>query len=655
MLKKLDIFLLKSYSGPLVATFFISMFVLLMQFLWKYIDDLVGKGLDGSIIAELMFYASISVIPMALPLAILLASIMTFGNLGEKFELTAIKAAGISLQRAMRPLIIVTSVISLGAFYVANNVIPYANLKMSALLWSIRQQRPEMNIKPHVFNNDIENFSIRISGKNPVSNMMYDFVVYDHTRGKFNSSVIIADSGSMKMTEDNRYMIVTLYNGCSYEEQQEKKPSNYPCRKDEFDVQTFVFNLSGLDFSRTDENLFKNNYQVKNVVELEHSTDSLQNIYDRRAGELISSLQTQHYMRFSVHKVERFSDSLANNREHKSPIRNYSRDFVSDADEYALASDTAYMREDSVIRLKVKAFKDSVYNSLYAIPTNKIPVTISLDSIYERMDPRDRERVISETKRMANETQAMIGRNNEDLASRLKTIAKYRNAWHQKFTLSFACMIFFFIGAPLGAIIRKGGFGLPIVISVIVFLIYYLISTAGMKMSRDGNWEPWQGMWISSVVILPLGVFLTYKATVDAQLFNSEAWLRVFSGIGQFFKKIFKSLSDTGDNNEPHPLRNAMQTIGLISGAAGFGFAFTPMKKTAMVFGAVAIAASIVVYLQNRKLGFKSKFAILAAILGIAAITVSASTLKKKKKVAEPEPQATEQAACTIGSKTYYI
>lgn len=530
----------------MVATFFISLFVLLMQFLWKYIDDLVGKGLDFSVVAELMFYASISLIPMALPLAILLASIMTFGNLGEKFELTAIKAAGISLQRTMLPLAFVTLLISLGAFYVSNSLIPLANLKMSALLWSIKTQRPELNIKPHVFNNDIENFSIRISRKDPVTNMMYDFVVYDHTPTSQgvadNRTVIVADSGSMKLTENSRNMIVTLYNGVMYEEEVERRGKNYPRRKNEFDEQTFVFDLSGLDFSRTDENLFKNAYQVKNVEELDHSIDSLKSIFSRRTSELYNTLSSSNYMKRASHPEKQFCDSVNKTRTLKSPIANMTRDGsmldISDFDEHMLQQDTAYMREDSTVRSIIRNHIDSITNTYYNISPASLPVVMDLDSLLETLNKSKRMAVMNETKRIANETQTIVMRQNEDFATRRKTIAKYMNAWHQKFTLSFACMIFFFIGAPFGAIIRKGGFGLPIVISVLVFIVYYMISTAGMKMARDGMWESWQGMWLSSIVIFPIGVFLTYKATVDAQLFNKERWAKIFSPIVKIFGPV---------------------------------------------------------------------------------------------------------------------
>ncbi len=534
-----------------MATFFISLFVLLMQFLWKYIDDLVGKGLEASVVAELMLYASISLIPMALPLAILLASIMTFGNLGEKFELTAIKAAGISLQRTMRPLFFTTLAISLGAFYVANSLIPLANLKMSALLWSIKQQRPELSIKPHVFNNDIENFSIRISSKDPVTSMMYDFVVYNHTPPSGNGgvgdnrTVIVADSGSMKMTEDNRYMIVTLYSGIMYEEQIEKKPSNYPRRRDEFEKQVYVFNLSNFDFNRTDENLFKNNYQVKNVTELERSTDSLQYVFNRRAGEFYEDLVYNNYLKVSNHPEKWFADSVRANRAYRGQGTMAPQDLrnLSDMDERMLMKDTAFMREDSIIRTTIAQHTDSIMNTYFNINPDSVRIVVDLDSVYNSMSRNERRKLMETTKQYVNETQSIVSARYEDFAERRRTIAKYRNAWHQKFTLSFACMIFFFIGAPLGAIIRKGGFGLPIVVSIGVFIIYYMISTAGMKLARDGMWESWQGMWLSSFVILPFGVFLTYKATVDAPLFESDFWKKIFAP----FVKLFKKKSDDLD------------------------------------------------------------------------------------------------------------
>jgi lipopolysaccharide export system permease protein len=518
-----------------------------MQFLWKYIDDLVGKGLDSSVIAEFMGLASVSLIPMALPLAILLASIMTFGNMGERFELTAIKAAGISLQRTMRPLILLTLLISIGAFYISNDIIPRANLRFRALIYSIQHQRPEMNIKPGIFNNDIQNFSIRVSAKNPKTNMMYDFIVYDHSKDLGCTNITLADSGQMTVTGDGRYMLVTLYNGVRYEESDIKTGSvvnvseRNPYRKDMFEKQTFVFSLAGFDFDRTDESYFKNSFQVQDIRRLEVSTDSLENLYQRRTGDISQSLNTRYYLRRATHRDHIMTDSILHTRKHSpyksKPSRHVNLDDMTAEEKSEI--DSAYLAEDSVIKSRIAFVKDSLRNTIFSLKDKKLRITVNLDSLYNTFSEDDKKKVFAKTKEYAAESQSIVTRNAEDLIMRKRYIAKFRNAWHQKFTLSFACMIFFFIGAPLGAIIKKGGFGLPIVVSVVVFLAYYMISTAGMKLAREGVWESWKGMWLSSLIVLPLGVFLTYKATVDAQIFNKEAWGAFFKKIGKFFNKRF--------------------------------------------------------------------------------------------------------------------
>lgn len=527
-MKKLDIFILKSYIGPLIATFFVALFVLLMQFLWKYIDDLVGKGLDASVIAELMLYASAGLIPMALPLAILLASIMTFGNMGEKFELTAIKAAGISLQRAMKPLIIFSIFVSIGAFYISNVVIPYTNLKFSAILYSIKNQRPELNIKPGIFNNDLDNFSIRVQEKNPQTNMMYNFMVYEHTKGQGNTTVTLADSGSMKVTDDGRFMIVSLYDGVRYEEMMNNNTRDpkdkYPNRKDIFKTQTIIFNLSGFDFNKTDENLFKNNYQVKDIEELQTAIDSLQGNFEDRTKGFVTTLTFTNYQKFAVNPKIRIMDSI--NTAYKPITRN-----PNATSEEKLVEDSLIRTRDSIAVAKQDSTFEVFKERYYTIKPKEMTVVMDLDSLYNAMPESKKNLVFNRLREYSTEAQQQIERNSEDFISRKRTIRKYENAWHQKFTLSVACLIFFFIGAPLGAIIRKGGFGVSIVISILVFITYYMISTGGMKMSREGVWPAWRGMWLSTMVILPLGIFLTYKATVDAKLFNADAWRIAFDKI----------------------------------------------------------------------------------------------------------------------------
>lgn len=643
-MKKLDIFTIKSFIGPLIATFFISLFVLLMQFLWKYIDELVGKGLEASVIAELLFYASITLVPMALPLAILLASIMTFGNLGEKFELTAIKAAGISLQRAMRPLIIFSVMISLGAFIIANDIIPMASLKMHSLLWSIKQQRPEMNIKPGIFNNDLGEVSIRISKKDPVTNMMYDFRIYDHQLGKGNYMVTLADSGSVKMTDDNRYLILTLYSGVTYQEDEDKSGTaekKYAHRINTFDQQTIMQSMAGFDFDRSDESLFRNNYQVMNLYQLKHTGDSLQGAFLDNAYGLSNTLTNSYYLKSAKHTHQAYSDSI------KAELARYnnqpSEQFINvhDLERTDINSnqDTAFLRRDSITKVLIARHKDSLRN-IYSVSPEDIKVIINLDSLLQSFPDDKYKQVTEKAKEFANETRTFISRNAEDVQSKQKTMAKYRNAWHQKITLSIACLIFFFIGAPLGAIIRKGGFGLPIVVSVLVFIIYYIISTAGMKMSREGIWQPWQGMWLSTIVILPLGVFLTYKATVDAQLFNKEAWTRVWDKVVGFFK-IFGKLSDTGNDTGNYPVRSYCLNIGIIASIIALAFAFTPTKNASFIFGGLALVLAGVTFVINKKHEFKHKFVILAVVLALAGIIIAAVTYKKKVHKFTTKPATT--------------
>ena len=643
-MKKLDIFTIKSFIGPLIATFFISLFVLLMQFLWKYIDELVGKGLEISVIAELLFYASATLIPMALPLAILLASIMTFGNLGEKFELTAIKAAGISLQRTMRPLIIMSALISVLAFIIANDVIPVASLKMHSLLWSIKQQRPEMNIKPGIFNNDLGEISIRAGRKDPITNMMYDFRIYDHQYGKGNYMVTIADSGSIKMTDDNRYLILTLYSGVTYQEDEDKLNTidkKYAHRINAFDQQTLMQSMAGFDFDRTDENLFRNNYQVMNLYQLKHTGDSLYGRFIINADEISQSLANRYYLRSAKHTHQSYADSVRATRVHRSDNSGVQIINVKDLNQKAevYVPDTAYQREDSIIKAKIARHRDSL-RQIYAVPAQDIKPVIDLDSLLKVMPEVKYKEMKAKAKEYAVETQAFISRHVEDLQSDQKTVAKFRNAWHQKLTLSIACLIFFFIGAPLGAIIRKGGFGLPIVVSVLVFIIYYIISTAGMKMSREGVWEPWQGMWLSTIVILPLGIFRTYKATVDAQLFNKEAWTRVWDKVVGFFK-IFGKLSDRGNDTGNYPVRSYCLNIGIIASIIALAFAFTPTKNASFIFGGLALVLAGVTFVINKKHGFKHKFVILTVVLALAGIIIAAATYKKKVHKFTTKPATT--------------
>ncbi|MCB2195009.1 MAG: LptF/LptG family permease [Bacteroidetes bacterium] len=511
--------MLKSFFGPLIATFFVSLFILLMQFLWKYIDDLAGKGLEWNIIAELILYASARLVPMALPLAILLSSIMTFGNMGEHFELTAVKSAGISLQRFMKPLIILTVIISIAAFYYSDYVIPYTNLKTGALIYDVKNQRPELQIKEGIFYNGIEGYSIKIAKKNYKTNLLQNIMIYDHTDNKTNVKVTIADSGYMRMTADERNLILTLYNGYTFEEVEEskkkrKKDRSYPNSRQIFEKQVAIFELTGLDFNRTDEDLFKQNFQMLNLAQLEYAEDSLQKEYNKEIKRFAVSHKTGNY--FKKETV------LEDNRQ-------------------------KYIK---IARIELKTSNKKKVKKRPSIQEKEEPPldTIKVDSsffkgiinIYNNQSKKDKLSIISHALTYARTAQNNISNTTKTFYHRAERIRRHQIEWHRKFSLSFACLVFFFIGAPFGAIVRKGGFGTPVVISVLFFILYYILSISGEKFAREGVMPAYIGMWLSSFILMPLGIFLTYKATTDSVILNSDTYLL-------FFKKLFKRFRKKSD------------------------------------------------------------------------------------------------------------
>jgi len=480
-IKKLHKLILQSFLGPFVLTFLIVVFVLLMQFLWKYIDDLVGKGLDTPVIAELLMYTSASLVPMALPLAVLLASIMTFGNLGEHNELLAFKSAGVSLGKIMNPVIFLVVLITTGAFFFNNNVLPFTNLKMRSLLYDIQKQNPELQIKAGLFDNTIEGYSIRIETKDYRTSLLRGIQIYDHSDHLGNIIVTVADSGYIRMTSDERHLLFTLYNGFTYTEMQkksrERRRKTYPARRDRFEMQEMLVELVDFGLQRTDENLFKSSYQMMNLPQLKHVTDSLIGEILLNQTDLKTTLKTASY-----YKNKNF-----------------------------LYKD---VRSDSVI------VKDSL-------------VQFSYDSVFYSQKPEDQIRSLNQAIASVRTTTNYLSNSNITQDNKVRRLRKYQIEVHRKYTLSLACLLFFFIGAPLGAIIRKGGLGMPVVVSVLFFIIYYIISLTGEKFSRESVLTPFTGMWVSTFIIIPLAAFLTYKASKDSIIMNVDTYLN-------FFRKLFK-------------------------------------------------------------------------------------------------------------------
>ncbi|MBU1013527.1 MAG: LptF/LptG family permease [Bacteroidetes bacterium] len=479
-MKKIYVLILKSYIGPLVMTFFITLFIIVMQFLWRYVDDLVGKGLEWYLIAELLFYASATFVPLALPLAILLASLMTFGNMGEHYELVSMKAAGISLQKAMKPLVILSILISLLAFYFSNNILPIANLKFHSLYYDIREKKLAFNIKEGIFYNDLDNYVIRIGKKENDDIHIRDVMIYNHSDQLGNIQVTIAKTGKMETTPDGRYMIFTLYDGYNYKEKIDEQGhrNTRPFERSSFDEENIKFDLGNFQMNHLDEDLFRKHYMMLDIKQLNFSIDSLSLIKNARTEE------------FAIGR--------------KNNFRFYNK---IDSGAFAL-------------------------NEPNSINTGLDLSTMSPDTKRDLL-----ERSLNSTLGITNTINYEV----DELKRQQEYITRFIITIYEKFTLSFACLILFFIGAPLGAIIRKGGLGLPVVVSVIFFIILHISTIMSKKYILAGVLSPEVGMWIASAVLLPIGIFLTYKATADAPLLDADAWRKVIRSGINFFSKADKT------------------------------------------------------------------------------------------------------------------
>lgn len=474
-MKKLYVLIFRSYAGPAIATFFISVFVLLMQFLWRYVDDLVGKGLEWTIIAKLLYYASFTFVPMALPLSILLASLMTFGNLGERYELVAIKAAGISLRKVMMPLIFLSVILSAGAFIYSNTVFPYANLKFRTTLYDVRQKKLALNIREGMFYSGIEGYVLKIGKKAPDGVRIYNVVIFDHTDFMGNKKFTIADSGRMEQSANGDYLILTLYNGWNYEELQGRDSElKKPFQRSLFGEQVIRFDLTQFRLSRTNEEFFRNNFLMLSNKQLSLAGDSI--------------------MR-----------DLSSRR----------KDF-----RYAVLNYYEYLRSSQLL--------DS--NSKAILPPK------SGDILAGRND-RDKSMVIGNALSIARNVKQSFEFNKQVIKDKATLKARYDIEWHRKYTLSLACLALFLIGAPLGAIIRKGGLGLPLVASVLLFVVYHVISFTGEKAVKSGVMPAWKGMWISTAIFLPIGIWLSYKAATDSPLMESDSYKRFITRILEIFNR----------------------------------------------------------------------------------------------------------------------
>ena len=480
-MKKLNIYIIRQYIGTFIFTFVVAIFILLMNFLWTWVDELIGKGVEFAVMFKLLFFTSVTFVPMALPLAILLSSLMCFGNLGEYYELVAMKASGISTWKVMRPLLYFSLIMSVMGFFFSNNVMPVANLKMQSTLYDVTHKKMTLEIPEGVFYRGLDKYVIKVAKKSKDNNWMYDVMVYDHTDDRGNVKVTVADSGYMAMTPSQREMILTLYDGYNYNEMIDDKDyrNNRPFQKMSFKRQIVTFDMSQFDMKHMSEDAFKKHQTMLNIKQLNIAIDSLNVAYDSRAAHNDEAL------------LNRFQN-LNNSPE-------------------------VFMRADKKLKKKQG---NTVSND--TISTFVWPLINSLPE-------KERQPVISmalsSTTNMKESATVTINSMRRDRTN----IKKHEQVLNQKFTLSVACLLFFFIGAPLGAIIRKGGLGMPVVVSVVFFVIYYVITIIGERVAVNGDMPVFLGAWISSIVLFPVGIFLTFKATTDAALLDAESWRKFFT------------------------------------------------------------------------------------------------------------------------------
>ena len=476
-MKKIDRLILRSFVGPLLLTFTISVFVLLMQFVWKYIDDMVGKGLDFSVIMELLFYASATFVPMAMPIAVLFASIMTMGNFGEKYELVAMKAGGISLSRAMIPMVFVALLMTGVAFYFANNVMPTAVLKYKTTLYDITHKKPAINLRPSEYFDAIDGYVIRINEKSPVDGMLSDILIYDHSKGLDRTNVVVAENGYMQTSPDDHYLVFTLNNGYTYSESiAGEDAATAPLTRVAFEQQIMTFDISSFSMDKSNEEFFKGNYQMMNVSQLDSTVSALDSAHASRCREYAATLS---------YKMQTY--------------------------------------------LHYRSLRRDTMQSAVAIP---------IAQCYDSLTDAQRQRALSHARSQARAAQQESDMYAASLMDDQEYINRHHIEWQRKYTLSLACLLLFLIGAPFGSIVRKGGLGLPLVASVGFFVLYYVIGMIAEKAVREGALPP-LGMWLSSLVFLPIGLFLTLKATTDSALFDISSWVRrLWSWIHPIWNRI---------------------------------------------------------------------------------------------------------------------
>lgn len=470
-IKKLDIFIAKQFGLLFIGTFFICQFVLMMQFLWRYIDELIGKGLSMEVLAEFFWHMGLMLVPQALPLAILLSSLITFGNMGESSELTAIKAAGISLMQAFRSLIFISVLICLTSLYFQNTVGPNANKQLGLMLMSMKQKSPELEIPEGIFYDGIPNSNLYVQKKDLNTGKLYGVMIYRMTGSYEDQAIILADSGMLQSTAEKKHLLLSLWSGEWFENMKAQEMAGsaaVPYRRETFTAKRILLDYDG-DFNMGDGSSMSNNASAKSFSKIRHDLDSLKEQYD--------SIGRMYY-----NEDQRMA--------------------------YALP--------------KVSV-KDSL-RSMGLVATN----TYNVDSAFSQLTPDRRRAAVGYALQQVKQRASDLDFKQMITSDGDRLIRQHKIEWVRKITLALTCLIFFFIGAPLGAIIRKGGLGLPVLISVLVFIVYYILDNSGYRMARGGMWAIWFGNALAPAVLVPMAVFFTYKATNDSVVFNVDLYTDIF-------------------------------------------------------------------------------------------------------------------------------
>ncbi len=493
LMKRLDLYLLKAYMQLFGGTFFICLFIFLMQFTWRYVNELVGKGLSTEILAQFFWYASLTLVPMSLPLAILLAALITFGNFGERLELLSMKAAGISLLRVLQPIFIFVMLICVGSYFFQNKVTPEATKQLGALVWSMKQKSPELEIPEGVFYTDIPGYNLYVEHKDTETGMLYGIMIYSTSNGYEDAQIVLADSGRLQSTADRMHLKLTLYGGERFQNMASQggqmMKANVPYMRETFQKEVDLIAFDD-NFSVMDANLFAGDAATKDIKSINHGIDSL------------------------THRIDSTGHAIYATTLQSTMLRNIPAGRADSAE--VVAAVAQQLPFDSIIDHISEGKKQEVWRSATA-----------------------------KTRQLQSDYEFRAVQNGDDNAS----LRKHHIEWHKKFTLSVACLVFFFIGAPLGAIIRKGGLGMPVVVSVLIFIFYYIINVSGEKMAKTGVWDITFGVWLSSMVLAPIGAFLTYKSNQDSTMFNIEGYTmpikKLWAKIKKIRKKIYERKTET--------------------------------------------------------------------------------------------------------------